>query len=127
MAKTQMSPAQAGCGCLTIVVGAVIMFVVWLSGTSTPKHDPAAAAWYAARELVRQNLKAPGSATFPNYHTAQRTQDPRLGASENGDGTWQAWGYVDAQNAFGAKLRNNWTIKLRRVGNGWQMVDLKFD
>lgn len=56
----------------------------------------------ACEELVKQQLKAPGTADFGGVE-----YDPP--PAGEGDGTWTATGYVDAENGFGANIRTNWT------------------
>ena len=57
--------------------------------------------WYVAVGIVRDQLKAPSTAQFCRRHQGTVTQD--------GD-TWTIKGYVDAENSFGATLRNNFTV-----------------
>lgn len=60
--------------------------------------------WYAvstAQELVKDELKSPSTAKFSfdtSDYTVQRSGDQ-----------WKISGYVDAQNGFGATLREYWT------------------
>lgn len=57
-----------------------------------------------AKEIVSQNLKNPGSASFPS-------------ASETGmvkkDNVVAVQGYVDATNSFGGYVRSQWTVEFR--------------
>ena len=57
--------------------------------------------WYMAVGIVSDQLKAPSTAQFCRRHQGTITQD--------GD-TWTIKGYVDAENSFGATLRNNFTV-----------------
>lgn len=60
--------------------------------------------WYAftaAQELVKDELKSPSTAKF-SYDTSDYT------VQRSGD-QWKVSSYVDAQNGFGATLREYWT------------------
>lgn len=58
-------------------------------------------AWTAATDVVKSNLKAPSTAEFCSKSSA---------SIEQHGSTWTIKGYVDAENSFGAKLRNNFTV-----------------
>lgn len=64
--------------------------------------------WFAvtaAQNLVKEQLKSPSTASFPSSATAYSVQT---------DGTYfHVSGYVDAQNSFGAELRQNWTASFK--------------
>lgn len=64
--------------------------------------------WFAvtaAQNLVKEQLKSPSTASFPSSATAYSVQT---------DGTYfYVSGYVDAQNSFGAELRQNWTASFK--------------
>lgn len=32
---------------------------------------------------------------------------------------WEVSGYVDVQNSFGAMIRTQWYVKLKKTGNSW--------
>ena len=57
--------------------------------------------WAEAQTIVKRKLKAPSTAEFCS------TSEARI--SQKGD-TWTIKGYVDAENSFGAKLRNNFIV-----------------
>jgi hypothetical protein len=69
----------------------------------------------AAQRGVRGILKSPSSADFPSilfglseYSVVQISED-----------TYRVRGYVDAQNSFGAMLRNEWEAECRGSGLDW--------
>jgi len=37
-----------------------------------------------------------------------------------GNDEWRISGYVDAQNSFGATIRQNWTVTLALTSNGFK-------
>lgn len=68
--------------------------------------DNPSAAIDEAQRIVRVGLKAPASADFVSG-SARTTHDGCF---------WAVSGEVDAQNSFGAQLRSNYYVTLRRAG-----------
>lgn len=69
-----------------------------------------------AEQAVAARLKAPATAKFSG---AAETF-----ATNWGDGTFSVTGWVDAQNAFGALIRNTYFVKLRMNGGAWATEEL---
>lgn len=69
---------------------------------------------YATEEFVRANLRAPSTAEF-----APRKE---LTMTVSGD-RYTVWGWVDAQNSFGAQLRNPYQVSMRYDVNLGRFVD----
>ena len=69
----------------------------------------------AAQRGVRGVLKAPSSAEFPSagFSTSEYSIE------ELSTNTYRVRGYVDAQNSFGAKLRNEWEAVCKGSGLDW--------
>ena len=65
-------------------------------------HDWAV-AYTIAEDAVKAQLKAPASANFSNKN------DTSISVHNN---VWVVKGWVDAQNSFGATLRNNYTVQI---------------
>jgi hypothetical protein len=110
--------AAAGIGMLMICWAAWAFFahLIQKGEDDALVGDPRPAssnAYYAAEFAVKNSLKAPASADFsnPNIDAA--------GAVIDGGGKAHAWGWVDAENSFGAKLRSNWKVELEGYGNSW--------
>ncbi len=62
------------------------------------------------QEVVKKNLKCPSTAKFPWGFDEYTITESK---SENKDRViYNIAGYVDAENSFGAKLRNNFIVKL---------------
>jgi hypothetical protein len=80
------------------------------------KADPAGLAQLMAERFVKQELRSPSTANFPA--TAEVRQ---VG------GAWLVSSYVDAQNGFGATIRNHWTAELRDHGSQWELVKLDWN
>lgn len=60
-----------------------------------------------AENIVESKLKSPSTAKFCKH------KEYSITCSED---TWTVSGYVDAQNSFGATLRNNFTVKFTFTG-----------
>ncbi|NFM25195.1 hypothetical protein FDB84_12300 [Clostridium sporogenes] len=74
------------------------------------KEDNKATLISTAKEVVKKNLKAPSTAKFPWSFGEYKIQESK---SENKDMVvYTVSGYVDAENSYGAKLRNNFIVKL---------------
>lgn len=67
-----------------------------------------------AEDAVKQNLKAPSTATFSSI---RETQIKRSG------NTWTVSGWVDAQNSFGAMLRSEYTVKITFTSKNKYTID----
>lgn len=65
-----------------------------------------ARAFRMAQQFVKERLLAPSTAEFPGYD-----QDS---VEYLGNGTFRVSSYVDAQNAFGVKLRHHYTCVLHK-------------
>jgi hypothetical protein len=77
----------------------------------------------SSQEAVKQSLKAPRTAKFPGiilerdeYKIYQKT-----------NGSYQVSSWVDAQNSFGAMIRNHWLVELKKTGDQWQTVSVAVD
>ena len=85
---------------------------------SSPTYD-AFAAQYACKQFILERLKAPSSADFqPNQ---------KLSISGSGTGPWTVNGYVDAQNSFGAKVRQFYSCTIEFSGNKSKLLSLNIN
>ena len=60
-------------------------------------------AWVAAQLIVEKQLKSPSTAKFCRKGEATIVRDGN---------SWTVTGYVDAQNSFGATLRNEFAVQI---------------
>jgi hypothetical protein len=67
------------------------------------------AAWTISKGFIKPYLKAPSTAEFPREG---------LKCYSKGD-TYTVVAYVDAQNSFGAMLRQIYTCQMMYKGGGW--------
>lgn len=87
------------------------------SGTYYSK-DRSKDAWVCAKMYVEDNLKSPSTAEFCKYTDATVM---RVGEDE-----YIIHGYVDAQNSFGAIVRQTWTVSLFLTENGFKSPYLEW-
>ena len=80
------------------------------SGFGIDEYD----AWTAATDVVKNNLKAPSTAEFCSKSSA---------TIEQHGNTWTIKGYVDAENSFGAKLRNDFTVVITFTSSTKYTID----
>lgn len=71
-----------------------------------------------AKKAVEDQLKSPSTAKFCKY--------TEMTATNLGGNKWKVSGYVDAQNSFGATLRNNWTVTLTLTTSGFTDATVTF-
>jgi len=139
-AKSTKQPL--GCFSAIIILIVFIALVITFIVLSTPKSPPPTAeqiaadkkssddrqcnssfamAYSVATKHVKINLKAPSTATFPSYSEVKNIKNI-------GKCTYLVSSYVDAENSFGAKIRNNFQAKVVWAGgNEWVLLDLKME
>ena len=71
-----------------------------------------------AKKVVEDNLRSPSTAKFCKY--------TEMTASNLGGNKWKITGYVDAQNSFGATVRENWTVTLTLTTSGFTDATVSF-
>ena len=86
------------------IVAAIIVGLV-LPKSSPMAEDEQAGAKSVCREFVKDRLKSPASAKFPDESEAMATELLSVG--------WRVRGYVDSQNSFGAMLRSDYTCDVK--------------
>jgi hypothetical protein len=86
------------------------------------EHD-SVAAWVMCQEFVKRNLKSPASADFGGILSGD-FQDPTTHAIHMGDGVYECNGFVDAQNSFGAQIRNEFGVTIQYMGSdNWKLLE----
>jgi len=88
-----------------------------LPRSSTPESpsDKNIEAWVMAQQFVKGQLRAPSTASFGSVFGDYQGPDEHVTAL--GDGRYQVVGWVDAENAFGAKVRSDFLCILRELSN----------
>jgi hypothetical protein len=80
-------------------------------------EDEKAMAITMAQNFVKDRLKSPSSASFP-------WDFKEYNATKSSDGKWSLSGWVEATNAFNAKLRVPWSVVVRRDGKNWALLSI---
>ncbi|UQY33599.1 hypothetical protein K8U54_18020 [Pseudomonas fulva] len=77
-------------------------------------------AYGAAQRIIERHLKAPSTADFPSSNSSQ------VKVTEVSKCKYRIQAYVDAQNAFGAKIRTPFSITVEGfpAKDEWQGSDL---
>ncbi len=118
-----------GGGCLVLVLAIAALAVIsWLVGGSNSSGDggarsdsaEAVGAWVICQQFIEDRLKAPSTAEFPSGYSQYTT---RLSSTR-----FRVDAYVDAENSFGAMIRNEFSCTVVYQGNDrWRLEDLIFE
>ena len=79
-------------------------------------------AWVCAQDVVEKNLKSPSSAKFCLMSEATI----HYNGEDGGGSRYTVSGYVDAQNSFGATIRQNFTVNLTVTKDGYRRATCTF-
>lgn len=90
-------------------VSALALAAILAGCSKTPPCEDRIGAFVMAQEFIKRDLKAPSTAVFP-YIGGENTSDP----TKTGDGrcAFAVRMSVDAQNSFGAQLRQRYSVVL---------------
>lgn len=99
---------------------ALFVFFTFFKEDSPPR-DPCTdkfGAYFAGQEFVKRKLKSPSSADFPH------TGDKDVYITIMDECEFHIRGYVDANNAFGVKVRTNYSmlIEYSRANRSWHLT-----
>ncbi|MBI3921313.1 MAG: hypothetical protein HY318_07850 [Armatimonadetes bacterium] len=107
-------------------VGLLVVFLLlygscsrmWREAGDSARAGPTkTGAYFWSQEYVKAALKAPSTAKFPWYSDSF--------VSDLGGGRFEVRAYVDAQNAFGAMLRSNYTcVVSSTTGDHWTLESI---
>lgn len=134
------APVKAGSscsvGCLTMI-GVIFLLAIFGSlfdgndSTHTVKPDVSKKNWrqqdnstmayIMMEDFVKQRLKAPKSAEFPGVFDGRSDHVSYLGNQK-----YRIISYVDAQNSFGANIRNKFIGEIKQIDeNRWKLIGLE--
>lgn len=71
-----------------------------------------------SKAVVESTLKAPSTAKWP--------REDKVIADKGIGNTWLVYGYVDAQNGFGAMLRTKYKLTVSKFKGEWKVLDTQF-
>lgn len=90
---------------------------------TTDAGDRKVEAWVMAQFYVKACLKSPGTADFGGLWGGDY-QNPKTHVSYLGNNEYLVRGWVDSQNAFGATVRTDFSLKLRDEGGySWSLIE----
>ncbi len=129
--------ASSSVGCLTII-GVLILIGLFSSlfdekdSTTTTtqtnvqkkswrEQNNSTMAYIMIEDFVKQRLKAPKSADFPGVFDGRADHVRYLGNQK-----YRIVSYVDAQNSFGATIRNNFIGEIEQTSEDrWRLISLE--
>ncbi len=102
---------------LLILVGSIIFLVLLFKGFSFligegSNNSNDTRAYVCAIDVVENHLKSPSSSTFCGFDKAT--------VKDLGNDKYNITGYVDAQNSFGAMIRNKFSVTLTLTSSGYK-------
>lgn len=93
----------------------IIVFLCFYFIFNTFKGDSTETdLWVLAKHEVENQLKSPNSAKFPSIKEAKIREF---------DDLYTVTAYVDADNSFGAKVRNKFTVTFKKDADGGYETD----
>jgi hypothetical protein len=106
-----------------VVVGGIYILSTSSNSSSAKPNDESSMAFIQCKDFVKDNLKAPSTADLPflDYQ-----------ATKVGDNHYIIKSHVDAQNGFGATIRNSFLCDLEWNGieaanrKNWSLLSLRF-
>ena len=125
--SSQATNEQVGIGCAALVIIPILFILFWpasddgseSSSPPKPAHSPSG-AWVICQEFIEKRLKAPASADFPWF---SETYVTKLGGAK-----YRVDSYVDAQNSFGAQIRQDFSCTVKWTGGTrWQLENISID
>jgi len=119
-AKTDHTFRNIGCGVIVLLlVGLCISSDRDIAEQQTRERleGSVEGAAIACQTFVKQQLKAPATAKFPNPYTPGTHVMHALP-----NGVFQISSHVDAQNSFGALIRNTWDCEVRLVAGSYRLT-----
>jgi GYF domain 2 len=112
----------AGCGCLTLVAIAVALIIILALSDSdenvTETGHREGVIYKTTTRIIAQNLRSPSTAKFPSFYEKGAVAFRSLGENR-----YRISSYVDAQNAFGATIRNYWLATVIVTGDNVKIAD----
>jgi len=92
---------------------------VTYSSNTQSDHGDTTDAWIYTKEIVRRELKSPGTAKFE--FAGHR------GVNYLGNKRYSFSSYVDSQNSFGAMIRTHFHGTIKETHNRWVMEELNYN
>ena len=118
--KTQGTIALVLYGVIALCI--IVLFSMCVFGGKDDDSIGESDAWVCAQDVVEKNLKSPSSAKFCLMSEATI----HYNGEDGGGSRYTVSGYVDAQNSFGATIRQNFTVNLTVTKDGYRRATCTF-
>lgn len=118
--KTQETIALILFGVIALCI--IVLFSMCVFGRKGDDSIGESDAWVCAQDIVEKNLKSPSSAKFCLMSEATI----HYNGEDGGGSRYTVSGYVDAQNSFGATIRQNFTVNLTVTKDGYRRATCTF-
>ena len=103
-----------------VLMASLLIYAASLPSPASQPMSEEKLAYYAARTFVEQRLKAPKTAEFGTYY------DSNTVITKMDDNNYKIRLYVDSENSFGAMIRSEFIVDVRKADNGdWVLMDIK--
>lgn len=113
---------SSGCGCVLFLIVVLSIFITWLSPSIDPakeqERQDVLAAFVYSQQYIKDELKIPSTAQFASVGKSN--------IQKLDNETYRITSFVDAQNSFGATLRTNYIITMKKNGSAWGVEKLEF-
>lgn len=124
--SAQAKKSSTGTGCLFVIAVVIFLAIAGVcsgdngggsgGGGQSSGHDPLE-AYVICQQFVEDRLKAPSTAEFGGPYSQVTTH--------NGGGEYTVDTYVDAENSFGAMIRNDFVCTVQHTsGDTYRLVSL---
>ncbi|MDT8895485.1 hypothetical protein RSO41_12545 [Halomonas sp. I1] len=80
-------------------------------------------AYTAIKESIEGRLKAPSTANWPSRNDSKVL----VAKSDSGECSYEVWGYLDAENGFGAMIRSEYYAKIWYSKDDMRWITTKID
>lgn len=115
---------------VVVAIGAFVLMVISLANNTTIKSKTEVYqgnhknAYYISQQFVENYLKAPSTAEFPSWYDQEHSVVQKPGSFTQ----YTINSYVDAQNTFGAMIREYYVCEVEyiKATDKWRLIDFKF-
>ena len=105
---------------ITVIVVFCVFGLLVLGHINSDSCTDGITAYVMSKDFVKRRLISPSTAEFPSYSSIKTMY---LGECKH-----EIRGYVDAQNPFGATIRNRYYVKLQKEENSdyWKLLKIAY-
>jgi len=110
---------------ITITILSIMLAGCGKKGPEKPEEPTSRYAFVNCKYYVEKSLKAPATADFGSLSTSTVTELKTTRRGGKNEIKYLVTGYVDAQNSFGAQIRNNYVCNITGITGGeWKLNDI---